>query len=101
MTNIMKNQSYCPKCHRMYCEGYWNEGVCIADMQFCGEPTADGDIAASYLRVWYEAHRESWYERLGKPWLSFADNLMLGLMAEVRRIKNERQRQEEQRKTLK
>lgn len=74
----------------MYCEGYWGEGVCTADMFFGDEPTAAGDAAASYLRAWYEAHRETWWERRGwrhpardGPW---ADNLMLGLMAEIGRI---------------
>jgi hypothetical protein len=87
-----KDQSFCPKCHRMYCEGYWGEGVCIADMHFSGEPTSDGDNAAEYLRVWYEAHREGWNERRKKRWLITADNLMLGLMNEMHRIESERQR---------
>lgn len=29
-----KTQNCCPKCGRMYCEGYWGEGVCTADMKF-------------------------------------------------------------------
>jgi hypothetical protein len=94
----IKDQTYCPKCHRMFCEGYWLEGVCIVDMQFCGEPTADGDQAASYLRVYYEAHRESYWDRSelncnGRQWEYAADNFMLGLMNEMHRINCERQRQ--------
>ena len=95
----MKDQSYCPKCYRMYCEGFWNEGVCIKDMYFCGEPTADGDAAAEYLRVWYEKHRETWWERRklvnkNGHWISDrADNLMLGLINEVTRINSEKKRQ--------
>lgn len=77
----------------MYCDGFWNEGVCIADMHFCGEPTADGDAAAVYLRAWYEAHREGWNEHRKKRWTVTADNLMLGLMNEMHRIECERQRQ--------
>ncbi len=30
---------------------------------FCGESTADGDIAAGFMRQWYEANRESWFDR--------------------------------------
>ena len=77
----------------MYCEGYWGEGVCVADMRFSGEPTSDGDSAAEYLRVWYEAHREGWNERRKKRWRVTADNLMLGLINEMHRIECERQRQ--------
>lgn len=89
---LPKDQTYCPKCRRMYCEGFWGEGVCIADMSFCGEPTADGDEAARCLRVWYEAHRETWWERSrinkrGQPWAyGLADDFMIGMMNEVARI---------------
>lgn len=86
------DQSFCPKCSRMHCEGYWGEGVCVADMRFCGEPTSDGDAAASYLRTWYEAHRESWNEHRKKRW-QITDNLMLGLINEMHRIESERLRQ--------
>lgn len=92
------DQTPCPKCRRLFCEGYWNEGVCITDMHFCGEPTADGDSAAEYLRVWYEAHRETQWERSkfnprGRRWEGpWADNLMLGLMNEMHRINGERKR---------
>ncbi len=83
-----KDQTFCPKCRRMYCEGYWGEGVCTADMHFGSEPTSRGDQKAEYLRVWYEAHRESWFERWWRPvWkMGLADNFMLGLLQEVRRI---------------
>ena len=54
------DQTFCTKCHRMYCEGFWGEGVCTADMSFCGEPTADFDEVGRCLRVYYEAHRETW-----------------------------------------
>jgi hypothetical protein len=79
----------------MYCEGYWGEGVCIADMKFCGEPTSDGDQVASYVRVWYEAHRESWWQRLwfNRQWRFSADEFMLGLINEVSRVEQERDRQ--------
>ncbi len=82
----------------MYCEGFWGEGVCTADMHFCGEPTADGDAVAEYLRVWYEANREGWWERSrynpnGRRWTVCADNLMLGMVNEVARIEAERLRQ--------
>jgi hypothetical protein len=65
------------------------------EMYFCGEPTADGDSAAEYLRRWYETNRETWWDRrrcppLNNPW---ADNLMLGLYDEVLRIEAERRRQ--------
>jgi hypothetical protein len=83
----------------MYCEGFWKEGVCIADMHFSGEPTSDGDAVAEYLRVWYEAHRESRWERSkwntrGRRWEGpWADEFMLGLINEVYRINCEHARQ--------
>lgn len=83
----------------MYCEGFWAEGVCIADMQFCGEPTADGDSVAEYVRVWYEAHRETWLDRHGpfgvnrKIGSASVDEFMLGLINEIYRVQNERKRQ--------
>lgn len=65
-----------------------------ADMHFCGDPTADGDTAAEYMRAWYEAHRETDRDRKGKPWeLGLADSFILGLMNEASRIEAERQRQ--------
>lgn len=91
-----KTQELCPKCGRMYCEGFWGEGVCTKDMHFCGEPTADFDAMGSYLRDWYEKNRESWWERRSERWpprLGTADGFILGLIQEVERIKAERDRQ--------
>jgi hypothetical protein len=69
--------------------------VPTSEMHFCGEPTADGDMAAEYLRHWYEANRETWWDRRKRPPLNnpWADNLMLGLYDEVLRIEEEKQRQ--------
>lgn len=65
-----------------------------SEMRFSGDPTADGDTAAEYMRAWYEAHRETDRARKGKPWeLGLADNFMLGLMNEASRIEAERRRQ--------
>lgn len=95
----MKDQTHCPKCGRMYCEGYWKEGVCVSDMHFCGEPTADFDASAEYLRAWYEAHRESRWERnrfsrnQARLRMGAADEFMLGLLNEVHRINSERTKQ--------
>lgn len=97
MTNP-KDQTRCPKCGRMYCEGYWNEGVCVADMMFGGEPTADGDAVAYYLRDWYEKHRESWWDRnrFSKNQALLragcADEFMLALINELARIEGARSR---------
>lgn len=89
----------------MYCEGYWGEGVCTADMHFGHDPTAAGDAMAEYLRVWYEAHRESWWDRnqfsKNQQLLraGVADSFMLGLLNEVHRIQEARRaEQEKQRK---
>jgi hypothetical protein len=86
----------------MYCEGYWGEGVCTADMNFCGEPTADGDAVADYARRWYEINRETWCDRhricnlLGAaPDRSgvHADEFMLSFIGEIYRIQEEGKRQ--------
>lgn len=96
---MMKDQTLCPKCGRMYCEGFWREGVCTTDMHFCGEPTADFDEAGRVLRVWYEAHREMWWDRQpmskNQRLLSMgtADEFMLAMLNEVSRIKQESERQ--------
>jgi hypothetical protein len=94
----LHDQSFCQKCGRMYCEGYWGEGVCVTDMHFCGEPTADGDETARCLRLWYEARRETAWERSkinprGRAWEYAADNLMLGLIIEIHRISCEQDAQ--------
>lgn len=100
MKYVPHDQTFCPKCGRMYCEGFWREGVCVADMSFCGEPTADFDETGRCLRVWYEAHRESWWDRASfsknQALLNAgcADEFMLGLINEVGRINAERQRQQ-------
>jgi hypothetical protein len=89
------DQTLCPKCGRMYCEGFWSEGVCISDMHFCGEPTADFDAKGEYLRVWYEKHRETWWDRSryskNQQLLNAgcADEFILGLLNEVRRIEEQ------------
>lgn len=96
---VQKDQTLCPKCYRMYCEGFLHEGLCTTDMHFCGEPTADFDERGRCLRVWYEAHRESWWDRslISKNQallrMGTADEFMLGLLNEVYRIDQERQRQ--------
>lgn len=81
----------------MYCEGYWKEGVCIKDMHFCGEPTSDFDEAGRCMRVYYEAHRENFWDRSKfntHRWREgLADEFMLGLINEIRRIDEERKRQ--------
>lgn len=98
MTDTQK-ESFCPKCEQMFCEGYMGEGVCVADMHFTEDATANGDAAAEYLRVWYELHRETWWERnrfsKNKRLLNAgtADEFMLGLIQEVERIHNEENRQ--------
>jgi hypothetical protein len=60
--------------------------------QLCGEPTADGDAMAGYLREWYERNRESWWERRRRrryPGNIQADSFMIRLMMEVGRIEAE------------
>jgi hypothetical protein len=99
MPHIEKDQTHCPKCGWMYCEGYWGEGVCIADMHFCGEPTADGDAVADYVRQWYERNRESWWDRCrlsrNQQLLNAgcADSFILSLISEVARVQSECERQ--------
>lgn len=82
---VMKTQRYCPKCHRMYCEGDWGEGVCSADIGWCSDATANFDEAGRCLRAWYEAHRETWWDRRRRR-EECADEFMLGLINEVQRI---------------
>ena len=91
-----KDQTPCPKCGRLYCEGYWGEGVCTADMRFSTEPTALGDDIAEYVRAWYEANRETWWERRHDSAArsrGVADEFMLSFIAEVRRVMEEADRQ--------
>lgn len=62
-------------------------------MRFCGEGTADADIAAGYVRVWYERNREGWYDRWQRRWEGpWADEFMLWFSAEVNRVEGERKR---------
>jgi len=78
----------------MYCEGFWGEGVCTADMHFSSDPTSCGDEVAEYVRRWYELHRETWWERRRHPQPSgLADEFMLGLIQEVARVESEAARQ--------
>jgi hypothetical protein len=64
--------------------------------EFCGEPTADGDIAADWLRQWYEANRESWFDRhwpFGvnrKHGSALADEWMLSFMQQFYRLQKAR-----------
>jgi hypothetical protein len=83
--------------------GWWWEfskcKVCTADMHFCGEPTSDGDAVAEYVRVWYEANRETWFDRHApfginrKNGCALADEFILSLIGEVRRVNDECERQ--------
>ena len=54
------------------------------------DPTARGDMKADLLRRWYEANRDGWWRRhfgMCPPNRGdVADELMLGLMQEMRRI---------------
>lgn len=70
------------------------------------DPTARGDVIAMRLRQWYEANRESWWDRhairmvltghaLGATpdrYGEHADEFMLGLVNELRRIDREESR---------
>lgn len=97
MRQRVKDQAFCPKCGRMYCEGYWGEGVCTADMHFSFDPTSRGDEVADYVRRWYEINRESWFDRHQiNPFGSatdrsgvHADEFMLRFLGEVGRIEAE------------
>lgn len=74
-------------------------GIPEKEMHFCGEPTADFDAAGMYLRAYYEANRETWWDRnrhsrnQARLRAGVADNFMLGLLNEVHRIGTERIRQ--------
>ena len=54
------------------------------------DPTARADAQAWCLREWYEANRETWWERYWWRRSDVSDNFMLRLMAEARRIERER-----------
>ncbi len=41
---------------------------------FSGDPTADGDVIAAAARRWYEANRESWWERHRPQIFSYRSN---------------------------
>jgi hypothetical protein len=70
-----------------------------SEMNFRGDPTAAGDNFAEYLRSWYEANRETWWDRSAfnkYGWKrGLADNFMLAMLDEVRRIQAEYDRQRE------
>lgn len=91
-----KDQTFCPKCGRMYCEGFWGEGTCTADMTFSTDPTSRGDEIADYVRRWYEANRETWWQRRGSNADRsgvHADEFMLRFISEVTRVTAEAERQ--------
>lgn len=65
-------------------------------MVFSSDPTSRGDEIADYLRQWYEANRESWWDRHRPQLFSYRDNsgvvadgFMLSLLNEIDRITNE------------
>lgn len=60
-------------------------GVAAKSRTFSHEPTARGDDVANYARMWYEANRESWWERLWRR-TENADEFMIGFVQEVRDI---------------
>lgn len=73
----------------------WNfpaPGVPENEMEFCGEPTSDGDTVAEYVRTWYERNREGWYDRLIRR-SDTADEFILWLISEVARVNDVRERQ--------
>ncbi len=41
---------------------------------FSGDPTADGDMIAGAARRWYEANRESWWDRHRPQIFSYRSN---------------------------
>ena len=64
----------------------------MADMHFSLDPTSRGDEIADYVRQWYEAHRETWWDRHWpgginrKHGSALADEFMLGFINEVSRV---------------
>jgi hypothetical protein len=59
------------------------------DMRFSSDPTARGDEITAFVRQWYEANRESWWDR-HRPSAdrngSHADEFMLSFINEVGRV---------------
>ena len=102
-----KDQTFCPKCRRMYCEGFWGEGICIADMKFSSDPTSVGDEIADYVRYWYERNRETWFDRHQiNPFGAatdrsgvHADEFMLRFIGEVGRVSAEAEKQKAARRS--
>lgn len=87
--NPTQAMGHCPKCGFLYCPDLTKVGICTADMGWCHDPTANGDADAGYLRVWYEAHREGYWEHRRRR-EECADEFMLALMSEVQRIQRAR-----------
>jgi hypothetical protein len=56
------------------------------------DPTTRGDVMAEKVRAWYEANRESWWDR-HRPAADrkgvHADNFALRLLSYVERVLNE------------
>ena len=61
------------------------------------DPTSRGDLIAEKVRQWYEAHRETWWDR-HKPGIigaspdrdgSHADEFILGFIQAVRQAEKE------------
>lgn len=55
------------------------------------DPTSRGDMIADKVRIWYEANRETWWQRHRPQIFSYrnnsgivADEFILGLVASVR-----------------
>lgn len=64
------------------------------------DPTARGDMVADKVRTWYEANRETWWDRHNYPFRQgypdragvTADNFILSLIQAVHRADEETQR---------
>lgn len=59
------------------------------------DQTARGDAIADIVRQWYEANRETWWQRFTRP-QDCADDFMLGLIHEVNRIQRDFDRIQEE-----
>lgn len=68
----------------------------IIPMEFSYDPASRGNEIAAYVRQWYEANRESWWDRLG-PRADrrghHADEFMTRLVNEVTRVRADAKRQ--------